>query len=906
MLLVIDIVSRFHDPVRTGLKHIGRVVIFLVLPLVPRAQPGPERAIDVREEYMVVARVSTGQPKAVHLFNPSSERRRGFLYGFDVTENVFVRLSLASADTIITEYRWSYTPFQQFQLYPIQLAAGTSIEIRFNAPFTTDIKWVQDAATIPRHEPTLQNEIEGNYVELVICGMMFMMWLYITLKFLQLRTKEYFFYSLTILFSLLHFVAVLLAKVSVDWYSHPIEREFYHRFFQTLSHVAYFQFFRHFTQTYRDQPRFDCVLQIGSAFALGYIAVDTGLVFAVVSAQPLELWWVYVRIAFVMFVIASLVFWVSQSRSPLRNYLIAGNVFLVAGGVLTMVFNPYRGWIESWWPPFAYPLFYYRAGVLLEVICFSLGLGYKQKLDDKKRAAVESDLQREQLELAKARELDAVKSSFFANISHEFRTPLTLIQAPADQILARGGAEFEKEVRLIKNNSDTLLRLINQVLELTRLEAGRWQLQVQEVHLRSFIDRVTEPFAYLAAQRGQAWNVTSPPAGVTAFLDADAVEKIVNNLAGNAIKHAGEGAAIALKICIQGQDLVIQLSDTGRGVAPHLLPHIFDRYNRAEATTEGFGIGLAHTRELVRYHHGTIEARSPSGQGVTFTVRLPHRKESYPAEEQKPDQPHESIATAMEKSGPGKPLLFLVEDHNDLREFLKSLLCDAYDVRVFADASEAWKQAQHAVPDLVLSDWMMPGMSGLELCQQIKNAEATNHIPVVLLTARASDHARIEGWQTGADDYIVKPFDSDELLLRVSNLIRQRQLLFDKFRAQSTVAAEGLEAPQEKFMARVRGAIEAHLEQSAFSVDDLAEAVALSRVQLHRKLTAVVGQSPAEYVRNYRLDRAAAMLKAEVGNVAEVAWKTGFESQSHFARVYRERFGHPPSQTPRSNAKKRN
>lgn len=862
--------------------------------------------VKISEQTMQLATLQDNRPHTLVLFNDQPIAKTGYFYSYDAAESVFLPLIINADAGVVSTLHWTYNPFQEFRLYSVTLNPKQTLVLSFQNGLQVNSQslWYTDNPhRIPACHPSLQNEIAGNYLELVICGMMFMMWLYITLKYVQLRTQEYLFYSLYILFSFLHFLTVMLAKVSVEWYSNPMEREFYHRFFQTLSHAAYFQFFRYFTRTHTDQPRFDQVLTLATLGAFVYILFDVGMVFAVADPHvPLEAIWVYVRLAFVLFVAISLIFWVSRSKSPLRNYLIIGNVFLITGGVLTMIFNPYREWIAHWVVPFAFPLFYYRAGVLLEIICFSLGLGFKQKLEDRKRQEAESRLQREQLEVAKIKEVDAAKSAFFANISHEFRTPLTLIQAPADKILAETGDRFEKEVGLIKRNSEDLLKLINQVLELSRLEDGKWTINVQPIEQNKFFTRVCEPFEFMAQQKSQRWQIHLPKLERIVLLDPDAVEKITNNLVTNAIKYSPPGSRVSLHV--ENADGVLEwcVEDSGPGIPAEKLPFIFDRYYRGVEKMEGgMGIGLAYTNELVKGHNGNIDVTSEIGRGTRFIVRIPVQI----------IQPGDGTQAIFENDSlqhtavSHKPLLLLVEDNDELRSFLATELSHHYQVLAVDRSNEAWEMAQREVPDIVLSDWMMPGMTGMELCAKLKSSDITNHIPVVLLTARASEAARLEGWQTGADDYIVKPFQLDELKLRLKNLIDQRMLLKTKYSKTSPSVKKLVSnlSVEEKFLERVRVAIERHIANTQFSVEVLAEEVNLGKVQLYRKITAIAGCAPAEFIRNYRLDRAAELLRQSAGNVSEVAWKTGFESQSHFARVYRERFGYPPSQTPKTDVK---
>ncbi|MFZ5972790.1 MAG: ATP-binding protein [Bacteroidota bacterium] len=824
-----------------------------------------------------------------------------FLFAYDTSLQIFrsVNLHVQGEPQVPECYRYHFA--QQFIVYPLKIQPLGEVAVVADVKAGLIMGMVPHPDLIPQHLPSLQHESKGNLLELALCSMVFMMGLYIVLKYVQLRTKEYGFYALYILFTFLHFLVVMLAKSWVAWYEDAETRIFYHRLFQLLSHVAYFQFFRHFTRTFVHQPVFDKVLRVATVVGLALAVIDAGLVFV---WQPVGFnygfAWIVVRVGFSLFVVVSLALWVARSTSPLRKYLIAGNSFLILGGILTMLWNAFPAFIATWPGPLSHSLFYFRAGVLLELLFFSLGLGFKQRLDEKRRQEAESRLEKERLELEKVREVDAAKSSFFTNISHEFRTPLSLIQGPAEKIARDSNGRYQREVDTIVHHSQSLVRLVDQMLELSKLEAGKWKLQVKWVSINAFFKRITESFAYYAAQKQQQWRLELPLQEMEVCIDPYLTEAVVQNLFSNAVKYTPPDGCISLHVRVVDGELIIIMKDNGLGIAPEILNKIFDRFYRVEGTDQpGTGVGLTLVRELVRLHKGTIKASSEPGYGSAFTVQLCCDPACFDREEWSSDnEENKQVGIPAVPMAPKKGnLLVLVEDNTELRSFLIDVLKDDFTIQPVQAATPAWELIRSQLPDLVLTDWMMPGESGLDLCRKIKEDSLTNHIPVAMLTARASEQSRLEGWQGGADDYIAKPFSVEELRARLRNLIVQRERLRAKYAAD---IASGVKTSvhQDAFLKQVQEVIYHHLSDSSFSVDHLARAVGVSRVQLYRKVTATTPHGPGELIRQARLEEAARLLRNGQQGVAEVAYATGFESASHFARVYREKFGFSPSETP--------
>ncbi|GAB2560578.1 ATP-binding protein [Spirosoma areae] len=526
----------------------------------------------------------------------------------------------------------------------------------------------------------------------------------------------------------------------------------------------------------------------------------------------------------------------------------------------------------------------------------------------------------------KLREMDGVKSNFFTNLTHEFRTPLTLILGPAERVLAQTGeAETKQQVGLVQRNAQQLLRLINQLLDLSKLEAGRMELNSAPGDLISLIRGNFLSFESLAAQKQISLRFIAAPDRLVMAIDRDKLEKILYNLFANALKFTPAGGDVSVSITREqaGDEAWVKLSiqDTGIGIPAAKLPYVYDRFYQVDVSDTreqgGTGIGLALTRELVELHGGTIHMASQEGIGTMVTVRLPIEQEfaglttepdpslaapSLAASDPLADQlPEPAEGYSARHHAADVPLVLLIEDNDDVRAFIRMSMGETYRILEAANGEEGTQLAQQQVPDLVITDLMMPKMNGYQVCATLKTDERTSHIPVIMLTAKADIDSKVEGLQTGADAYLAKPFNQRELLAQVENLITLRRQLRERYSQADRWHTGGpsevlLPSMEQAFLDRVRAAIESHLDDEQYSVDRLADAVNLSRTQLHRKLKAVINQSPGDLLRLVRLQRAYDLLKANVGTVAEVAYQVGFGNPLNFSTSFSRHFGYPPSE----------
>ncbi|MEX2116845.1 MAG: ATP-binding protein [Bacteroidota bacterium] len=527
-------------------------------------------------------------------------------------------------------------------------------------------------------------------------------------------------------------------------------------------------------------------------------------------------------------------------------------------------------------------------------------------------------LEMEHFQTEKLKELDQLKSRFFANISHEFRTPLTLIEGPLKQLKSgelKGNPEEQYDMML--RNTRRLTRLVNQLLDLSKIESGDMKVRGRKLDIAELVRGVAAAFESLAKRKQIEFRVKSSEESIIGWFDGDAVEKIVTNLLSNALKFTTEDGRVTLDVSRNGipTSVDITVTDTGIGIPSDQLSRVFDRFYQVDASQvreqEGSGIGLALAKELVDLHKGEITVTSEPGRGSTFTVRLPLGKEHLKPEEiveaDERGKPREVKTGIREpekmesqdvEGKEGLPLLLIVEDNADMQKYMRTHLEGAYNLFEAVNGEEGLLKASEVIPDLVISDVMMPKMDGFEFTRRIKTDEKTSHIPVILLTAKASAEHKLEGLETGADDYLVKPFDAKELLVRVKNLIEQRRKLRDRFQREITLQPHDIPitSMEEQFLSRAKEIVHNHLSDPNLGVELFAEEMALSRSQLHRKLYALTGVSPGEFIRSMRLQRAAVLLQKHFGNISQVAYEVGFSNPSHFTESFRKQFGVAPSE----------
>ena len=524
----------------------------------------------------------------------------------------------------------------------------------------------------------------------------------------------------------------------------------------------------------------------------------------------------------------------------------------------------------------------------------------------------------QQREMVELKAMDDMKTRFFANITHELRTPLSLIVSPVDNLLETAGLPpfHQYQLATVQRNARHLLRLFNQLLDINKLEARQMELVDEVGDLPNFVSQIVDLFRPSADIKQLSLTYqTDLPSGNYLF-DSDKWEKILYNLLSNAIKFTETGG---ISVMLRKTQTAVQLlvSDTGIGISPEKLPYIFNRFYQVDQALNrvytGTGIGLALVYELVIRLGGRIQAYAQeTGIGTHFLIELLVQQAT-------PEQEYSLLPSALPQpaispqftsvglpnvtelveSETTTPLLLIVEDNTELREFMTTELITSFRIRSAANGYDGWQVAREEIPDIIVTDLMMPRMDGHELIEQLRLNPETDHIPVILLTGSYDPANRLKGLTSGVDDYLTKPFSMSELRLRLRNLLNRQEKLREAFRRQLTQpqrpqAPEPVETVQEQFLNRIYQLLEDRLDDSTLSVEWLAEELAMSRRKLLRKLQSLLQLSPHDVIRQYRLRRAIDLLRAGY-NVSETAYKVGFESPSYFTKLFKEFYHQTPT-----------
>lgn len=512
---------------------------------------------------------------------------------------------------------------------------------------------------------------------------------------------------------------------------------------------------------------------------------------------------------------------------------------------------------------------------------------------------------------AEMKEVTAQKLQFFTNVSHEVRTPLTLILAPLDRlIISLRESPYASDLGLIQKNANRLLRVINQILDFRKVEGKQEKLAVREIDLVPFVGEIKSYFDSMASVRAIAYTFTSSIKQCTLWIDPDLLEKVFVNLLSNAFKFTPEGGSVRIELTEEEDRVFIQVIDTGSGIQPGNLPHLFDRFY-TEDRSMGTGIGLHLVKEYIHMHGGEIRVESEPGQRTTFTVCLrkgkAHFVDSDLMETSVSHQAYE--ASRLDDSETHKMLsktypytILITEDDDEVRCFLERELSPHFKTRTAANGKDALRVLEEEEISLVVSDVMMPEMNGFELCRMIKSQLPFSHIPVILLTALTDERQRIFGITGGADDYIQKPFHTDYVKIKIIHLLQERQKLrerlLEKLRDNKLLLSEPekVESIDDAFLRKFAEQIEAVYADPEYNVEKLSETLGLSRGHLHRKIKELTGTAPVEFLRTYRLNKATQLLRQNAYTVSEVAYRTGFSSPAYFSKCFKAVYGVTPTE----------
>ena len=648
--------------------------------------------------------------------------------------------------------------------------------------------------------------------------------------------------------------------------------------------------------------------------------------------------------------------WSTWSKDPKKYYtnlnpgrysfrVRARNVYRHQGEEDVFKFKILPPWYLAWWA-----FLFYGAAFLMLMFLVVKWRSYRLELQTQKLELIikerTKEIQQKNRQLKeqseKLKEMDKVKSRFFANLSHTFRTPLTLIMSPLDNMISRSRDKKQKrELNTMLRNSQWLLTLINQLLDLARFDSKEEKLRAACQNIVSFLKTVIEPFQVLARQNKLDLVFFSEEKEIDLYFEPSKMEDVMGNLLMNAIKFTPPGGKITVSLS-RGQQKTtgkntepiecvnISVRDTGTGISREQMTHIFDRFYQAGGMKEnlhkGTGIGLAVADEIIKLHHGVIDVHSQEGEGTEFVIRIPlgnkhlepgevvFRSEAVPAgkkakeietlymrtddEDEETNGNETARETDKKNRNREKNIILVVEDYEDVRKYIRGPLVEAgYEVVEAVDGKEGIDRAREIIPDLIISDIMMPEKDGYELCKALKKDFNTSHIPIIILTAKGSDDSKIEGLETGADDYVTKPFNTRMLLTRIKNLIDLRRQMQLKIQRQKMLLPMEVSVSNmdENFLKELQDIIEKNISDSELDIDMLLKKLCISRTTLFRKVQALTGETPIQFIKSYRLERAAKLLRKNFGNITEVAMEVGFSTPQHFSQCFREKFHQSPS-----------
>ena len=751
------------------------------------------------------------------------------------------------------------------------------------------------------------NQVQHSF-NVFLFGVTFIIFLYHLLQFFYLRERIYLWFSLWLFFCTL--TQGMTSGIVLNTTSNALYMLWL--VIATSIFYSYWFFGRAFVNAKEKFPKLDKMM-LGLALFVILEIVATGLY--TLLFQP-QVYYTAVGPHYIflnLYTVAGLLisFVLLSKKDLFARYFgvgsLVGSLMMLIGTLwsLKLINPPFR--ID----PFA-------ASIFLQIIIFSFGIAFRRQSLAKKAEQEHLETQRAQIEIQRVRDLDELKTRFFTNISHEFRTPLTLIQGVFAQAQPHPDPKKDivelpkKSFQVVSRNTHRLESLIDELLELAKLESGTVKLALHCGDVIQFTRTLALSFESLAETKHIRLRILGDTTGSsTAYYDPSKLEKIIVNLLSNALKYSPEGGEVRVHIAHTQDMLYVEVSDTGKGIAAEELPHIFDRFYRTEGSeAKGSGIGLALCKELVAVHHGHIEVESSLGVGTRFKLQVPTALKDLPADSYWHKAPTalasstpdlevlpEAVGTAKSKDTSQSPHILVVEDNLDLRNYICSILESRYSLTTAVDGLQGEELAVDRIPDLVLSDVMMPHKSGLELCHNLKNNPKTSHIPVILLTAKADHSHKMDGLQQGADSYLTKPFQEEELLIRIQNLLSAKEKLWQRFKASGSLLVDDLElnSLDDAFLQQVFKTIEAEMHQEDFSIEQLARQVGFSRTQLHRKLKALLDKSPSQLLNEIRLNKAHQLLQHQTGSVSEIAYSVGFGNMSYFTKRFKEKFGETPS-----------
>ncbi|MCB9051628.1 MAG: response regulator [Lewinellaceae bacterium] len=803
-----------------------------------------------------------------------------------------------------------------------------------------------------RHIETFYDDLLKSKVgNAFFMGFLLMMFSYNLIVYFFGKDRSFIFYSGYLIMVVIY--AAYSSEDLVDWLGLFPDHPAYQGFIKLslyLAMMCYLAFIRSFLDLGQLLPKWDTVFKAVIFLGVPLIVLDIIVLLLTNFSYVVEDRITVPYIILVVLICCSILYPLYRSKDKKGYFIIAGIMAISLGAALTVI-------SRVWTPPFS--IFYLKAGTIVEILIFSLGLAYRQRQQEQARQQADFKLkesqliqEKKELEAGRLKELNDFKARFYTNITHEFRTPLTVITGIADTLTGH-----QQEKALIQRNSQNLLRLINQLLDLSKLESGTLSLNKVHQDIIVYLQYLTESFYSAATQKNIRLLFYSEEKAIMMDYDEEKIQQIVYNLLSNALKFTGEQGKIifhASRIEEDGQPfLKLKVKDNGIGIAEADLPHIFNRFyslpqplqRRGEAKEglppsaaqhesfpppsgevpqaegaflrgggEGAGIGLALAKELVELMNGRIEVQSRVGEGTEFTLYLPIEATVEPTAEVlvaeqdavrrtglltpagiDPAPPADASDEEEASYRSALPELLIIEDNPDIVTYIKTILKDKYKAHTAGNGALGIEKALEIIPDIIISDVMMPEKNGYEVCETLKQDERASHIPIILLTAKATQADKVEGLKYGADAFLTKPFDKEELLIRLEKLVESRRRLQQRYASGPSASSTAEPSIDDLFLQKLWAHIQDNLSDAEFGVPQLAAAIDMNQMQVYRKLKALTGKTPSQFIRSYRLQKGLELLQKGELNISEIAYDVGFTDPSYFSRVFQKEFGRSPS-----------
>lgn len=829
------------------------------------------------------------------------------------SDSLMIRLYIADEASIYVPMNSGYNRFTRGKLVKQDKKIAYTIEmgllsiatrnINFSKPFylsknpisswgiadlqlAPSIFFTDDGRTI--RNVYLKAEDDGLYIFLL--GITFISSILFLVNFWVTGDKSFLIYSLYLFFVTIYYGNRLPAFM--DLYNDFAPRAFF--YINQTTHIAniglytlFVMYFLNFKENFKSAYAFTRNLLWG-VVAFGFIYTLFMFIYPYFPYRILSM--EIFRIAFTVLSFCLFIYLMFQKPDLVAKVILIGSLLLIIGNAVAVFIGDFT--------------FFLKMSVV-EIVIFSGIVSYKNQMTEKARLNNKYALEIEKKEKKALLEIDNAKSTFFENISHEFRTPLTLIKSPIENALNRKAKPTEKVLKMIARNTNRLDGLIDDLLSLSKLQSGKMELKktVQSPLLQ--LRQICAQFQSYAEDKKIDYKVYVEKKNSAASYDKGILEKIVTNLVSNALKYTPSNGKVNIKGNILAGKLYVEVKDNGIGLSKEDQNRIFERFYRGAESGEyiqGSGIGLSLVKELVNLHGGDIQVSSELGNGSTFTLLLNLEDIS----DTEPDLKSKStkLDSGQQNAEPvqfsipttNKPLLLLVEDNDDLRFYLGGELKGYFEIVMAKDGEEGWKKALEITPEMIVSDWMMPKMDGIELCKRVKQDTATSHIPFIMLTAKSEIEAKIQGYDTGADAYVGKPFDLEVLMAQAKNMIRQRRKWVDKYKDSEGFipSIPMVNTKEQEFWDSLSTFLRENLNDADLSSEKIAASLGMSRMQLHRKLKALTNFSTTEFVRKQRLKQAIQILKESDISVNEVAYTVGFNTPSYFIKCFKETYKKTP------------